>query len=322
MTTALIIGPALSHKGRGNRRTAVRWGRIFAELGHGVTFADHYDGQPCDLLVALHAIVSAPSVGRFHREHPELPVVLALTGTDIYGLGEMFDADQQAASHAAMEQATRLVAFHPLAIANVPEHVRPKVTIIAQGVQLPADLPPRRTRVFEVAVVGELRDVKDPFRTALAARRLASESSVRVVHAGAAGTPELAERAAKEEQVNARYTWLGEISHDDALALIARCRLLSITSRHEGGPNVLTEALAVGTPIIASRVPGTVGLLGDDYPGYFEVGDTEGLCGLLQRAETDRSFYDELDDRCRALGELASPAREADAWRELLAAIL
>jgi putative glycosyltransferase (TIGR04348 family) len=322
MISVLIIGPALLRKGRGNRRTAVRWGRIFAELGHGVIFADLYDGQDCDLLVALHAIQSAPSIERFRSEHPDLPVVLALTGTDIYGLGEMFDQAGQAAAHAAMEQATRLVAFHPLAIANVPEHSRPKVKVILQGALPAAGRPARRTRMFEVAVVGELREVKDPFRTALAARRLPSESVVRVVHAGAAGTPQLAERAAKEEEVNARYTWLGEISHADALSLIARCRLLSISSRHEGGSNVLAEALAVGTPIVASRIPGTVGLLGEDYPGYFEVGDAEGLSALLRRAETDRLFHQLLGDRCRALAGLASPAREVDAWKELLATIL
>jgi glycosyltransferase involved in cell wall biosynthesis len=169
--------------------------------------------------------------------------------------------------------------------------------------------------------VGELREVKDPFRTALAARQLPSPSSVRVVHAGAASTSEMAARAAKEEHVNARYTWLGEVSHREALDLIGRSRLLSISSRVEGGPNVLSEALALGTPVIASRIPGVVGVLGEEYPGYFEAGDTEALSELLRRAETERRFCQELADRCRELAALASPAREVDAWKKLLASI-
>lgn len=317
----LIIGPALFNKGRGNRRTAVRWGHILAELGHEVVFDDEYREQDCDLLIALHAIVSADSVQRFRDAHPSRPLVLALTGTDIYGLGDMFDESGQEAAHRAMEQATRLVAFHQLAIRNVPEHLREKVEVISQSVQRPDQLPPARAGVFEVCVVGELREVKDPFRTALAARRLPSESKLRVLHAGAASSEEMAERAAKEEQANARYNWLGEVSHAEALDVIARSRLLSISSRHEGGPNVLTEALGLGTPVVATRIPGTVGILGDDYPGYFEVGDTEALSELLRRAEVERVFYQELGDRCAEHAELASPGREADAWRELLTSL-
>jgi len=318
----LIIGPALFDKGRGNRRTAVRWGHILTALGHTVIFDDEYNGQDCDLLVALHAIASAPSVDRFRTAHPERPLVVVLTGTDTYGLGDMFDAAAQDAAHRAMGQADALVAFQPLAVNNVPEHVRPKVKVITQSLQAPEDQAEAREGIFEVCVVGELREVKDPFRTAMAARRLPSESTVRVVHAGAASSDEMAERAAKEEQSNPRYTWLSEVSHDEALALIGRSRLLSISSRHEGGPNVISEALALGTPVLASRVPGTVGLLGDDYPGYFDVADTERLCELLHRAETDRVFYQDLGDHCRELRELASPEREVEAWKGLLSSLV
>jgi len=317
----LIIGPALFSKGRGNRRTAVRWGHVFTGLGHAVSFDDEYKEQDCDVLVALHAVVSAESVQRFRERHPDRPVVLVLTGTDIYGLGDMFDEAARERAHGAMERADYLLAMQPLAANHVPEHMRPKVKVILQSLQPPDELPVPRQGIFEVAVVGELREVKDPFRTALAARRVPTESTVRVVHAGAAGSEPLAERAAKEEQANPRYTWIGEVSHHEALALIGRSRLLSLTSRHEGGPNVISEALALGTPIVASRIPGIVGLLGEDYPGYFEVGDTEALSELLRRSETDRVFYQELGDRCRELAQLASPVREVDAWRDLLASL-
>ncbi len=317
----LIIGPALSNKGRGNRRTAVRWGRILVALGHEVTFGNEYNGQNCDLLLALHAIQSADSVRAFRDANPDRPVVLALTGTDIYGLGSMFDEAGRDEAHRTMELATTLVAFHPLAVDEVPEKIRDKMTVIYQSLHVPGELPPRRQDVFEVCVVGELREVKDPFRTGLAARQLSPDSNVRVLHAGAASSEQMAERAAKEEQNNARYNWLGEVSSAEALKLIARSRLLSITSRHEGGPNVLTEALALGTPIVASFIAGNAGILGDDYPGYFEVEDTEALSELLRRAATDDGFYQSLRDHCAGLSQLASPEREEEAWKELLAAV-
>ena len=163
----LIIGPALLNKGRGNRRTAVRWGHILADLGHEVVFDDQYRGQDCDLLIALHAIASAVSVQRFCAAHPDRPLVLALTGTDIYGLGEMFDEAGQETAHGAMEQATRMVAFHQLAYREVPEHLRDKVEVISQSVQRPDHLPPSRPGVFEVCVVGELRETMEIFCTGL-----------------------------------------------------------------------------------------------------------------------------------------------------------
>ena len=99
---------------------------------------------------------------------------------------------------------------------------------------------------------------------------------------------------------------------------LGRSRLLALTSQLEGGANVVTEAMAVDVPIISTRISGSIGLLGEDYPGYFEVGDTNGLSDLLHRAETDTRFYKTLQRRCQKLAWLADPAEERRRWRELL----
>jgi len=99
---------------------------------------------------------------------------------------------------------------------------------------------------------------------------------------------------------------------------LGRSRLLALTSQLEGGANVVTEAIAVDVPIISTRISGSIGLLGEDYPGYFEVGDTSGLTDLLHRAETDKRFYKTLQRRCQKLAGLADPAEERRRWRELL----
>jgi glycosyltransferase involved in cell wall biosynthesis len=91
-----------------------------------------------------------------------------------------------------------------------------------------------------------------------------------------------------------------------------------LSSRMEGGANALSEALAAAVPVVCSKVDGSVGLLGDDYPGYFTVGDTQALAALLRRAETDRGFYSALQGCCRAVAPLVDPARERRLWRDLL----
>jgi glycosyltransferase involved in cell wall biosynthesis len=120
-------------------------------------------------------------------------------------------------------------------------------------------------------------------------------------------------------RANPRYHWLGDQPRWKALRLLARSRLLALTSLLEGGANVVSEAIACGVPVVSSRIPGSLGILGADYPGYFAVGDTAELADLLLRVETDQGFYQTLLDHCRGLGGLADPALERASWRDLLA---
>jgi glycosyltransferase involved in cell wall biosynthesis len=166
--------------------------------------------------------------------------------------------------------------------------------------------------------MGHLRPVKDPFRTALAARLLPAASRVRVLHLGAALSEGMAERAREEAATNPRYRWLGELPRWKALGVLARCRLLSLTSEMEGGANVVSEALAASVPVLSSQVPGSVGLLGEGYPGYFPVGDAESLSQLLERAETDAGFYRILCEWCARRRRLVDPQRERRSWEDLL----
>jgi glycosyltransferase involved in cell wall biosynthesis len=86
----------------------------------------------------------------------------------------------------------------------------------------------------------------------------------------------------------------------------------------EGSSNVLSEALASSVPVVASQIPGLMGTLGKNFPGYFPVGDTQRLAELLLRSETDRKFYRRLKRHCEGLSYLIHPKRELDAWRSLL----
>jgi putative glycosyltransferase (TIGR04348 family) len=303
--------PRFSRKG--NRVTAVRWSRILKSLGHRVQIEEQYQGGACDLLVALHARHSFPSVELFAKAYPERPIVLALTGTDLYQ-----DIHFDATAQRALLLASRLIVLQPLGIREVPRKLRDKVRVIFQSAEAPKLRRQPREDVFAVCVLAHLRAVKDPFRAAEAARLLPRESRIQVLQVGAALDPGMEERAREEAKTNLRYRALGGLPRWKALRLLSRSQLLVLSSLAEGGANAVTEAIACGVPILASRIPGSVGLLGLDYPGYFQPGDTLALSGLLRRAEEDSPFLAKLKAHCQRLAPMVQPKREREAWSKLL----
>jgi putative glycosyltransferase (TIGR04348 family) len=312
-----IITPAPPRSRYGNRVTAQRWARILRELGHHVSIAMAYDGEPYDLLIALHARRSYASASRFHRDYPDRPLIVALTGTDVYR-----DLPRSRSAQRALDLATRIVTLQPKARDELRLELRDKVRVIYQSVAArPRHGPPRShaSGRFDVCVIGHLRRVKDPFRTALAVRHLPPESRVQVLHLGGAMDKRMASRARAEMKTNPRYRWLGEQPRARVQRILARSALCVLSSKLEGGANVLSEAIVAGTPVLASRIPGSVGILSENYGGYFKVGDTEGLARLLDRAESDPAFLARLRSDCAKLKPLFNPARERAAWRRLIA---
>lgn len=313
-----IVTPAPPRSRFGNRVTAIRWARILRKLRRRVLITQAYGGEPCDLLLALHAKRSYAAVRDFHRDHPERPILVALTGTDLYR-----DLPKSRRARKSLELATRLIVLQPKALEKLESGLRQKVRVIYQSCPRTRAKRSRRAirrprPVFDVCVIGHLRTVKDPFRTALAARRLPASSRVRVLHLGAAMDERMAQRAQAQMQVNPRYHWLGELPPGRVQQILGRCDLCVLSSRMEGGANVISEAVVAGVPILASRIPGSVGLLGENYPGYFKVGDTGALTKLIRRAEIDRVFLDRLAAHCSKLAPLFDPRREKNAWRRLL----
>ncbi len=317
MLEIALVTPAPLGARSGNRVTAERWARLLRGLGHRVRVSTAWSGAPADLLVALHARKSAATLRRFRALRPQAPVVLALTGTDVYG-----GLSASSAARRSLELASRLVVLQPLAIDELPLRLRPLARVIYQSVPRPARRPPVESSFFQVAVLGHLRRVKDPFRAAKAARLLPASSRVRVFHAGRALGEAWERRARDEMQANPRYRWLGDLPRGHAVHLLARSRLVVLSSRAEGGANVISEALAHGVPVLASRIPGTVGLLGADYPGYFEVGDTRALTGLLDRAESEPAFLESLAVALARRTWLIDPVLERRSWRALVAELV
>ena len=322
-----IITPAPPNSRSGNRITALRWAKILRRLGNRVTILQTYQGERFDLLVALHARRSYSSIRRFRRQNPAARIVLALTGTDLYP-----DLRRNKVAQQSLEIAHRIVVLQPKAMEELRPEWRDKARVIYQSVEgapgagskakvSEGHFDDRSNGSFDVCVIGHLRAVKDPFRAALAARLLPCSSRIRVLQVGSALTEAMRARALQEMRVNQRYEWLGEQSGSRVRRILAKSRGCVLSSRIEGGANVLSEAIVASVPVLASRIDGNVGILGADYPGFFEVGDTQELSRLLIHAETDREYLAELSRRCQKLAPLFHPAHEERAWVDLISQV-
>jgi Glycosyl transferases group 1. len=314
-----IVTPAPKGSRSGNRVTALRWAKILRKLGHRVSIAQEYCDEEYDLLIALHARRSHSAVARFRQKHPEAPIIVALTGTDLYR-----DLHNSRQAQNSLQLAKEIVVLHPGALRELDTAARRKAHVIYQSVE--ADrartthgrASNRSSNGFDVCVIGHLRPVKDPFRAALAARLLPQTSEIRITHIGGAMTPQMEQHAQREMRINPRYRWLGELSRPRTLRILAASRLSIISSRIEGGANILSESIVASVPVLASRIQGNTGILGADYPGLFQVGNTRQLARLLSRAETNFEVFSKLKSRVKKLRPLFDPKQEQMAWAKLI----
>lgn len=313
----ILITPEGPTSRTGNKVAASRWARILRRLGHRVHVASDYDDAPADLMVAVHAWRSAEAIRRFKSAYPDRPVVLQLSGTDIYD----YMKTDPVPTLRSMELADQLVALNDLAWRVVPKRLRARLSVIHQSATPPSRLRRPSSRVVIVSVIGHLRDVKDPLRAAEAARLLPVESRVRIEQVGRAYTPQWAALAQAEMAANPRYVWRGDVTASEVRRLLARSHAMVVSSVSEGGANVISEAAVAGVPILASHIDGNVGLLGADYPGYFPVGDTRMLARLLRQIECDSRFVQRLGKAISHRASFFQPPREIAAWCRLLASL-
>jgi putative glycosyltransferase (TIGR04348 family) len=307
-----IVTPAPEGSLHGNRITALRWQDFLEKLGYAVLVTESWSGGDAAMLIALHAYRSHSSIMGFHNKHPDKPIVLMLTGTDLYR--DMAAHDEVIRS---MEVADQLIVLQSAALESIPLELRHKAQVIYQSVSV--DIAPSIAGPdFQVTVIGHLREEKDPFCIARSLPLIPADSKISILHVGMAMNEQMDRSARGYTENLARYQWIGEVSHADALTILSQSRLMVISSRMEGGAHVVSEAIALGIPVIASSIPGNRGLLGEDYLGYYPVGDEAALATLLYRCETTPDFYAALKKQISKRGDLISPKREMKSIQELM----
>jgi putative glycosyltransferase (TIGR04348 family) len=311
MKIAITVPPSAVPRS-GNRHTAARWRDFLRDLGHRVRVATEWTGGDDDLLLALHAYKSYRSIERFHRLRPGAPLVVALTGTDLYR-----DIGRHADARRSLGMAARLAVLQEEGLDELGSAHRRKARVVYQSSDVRLRHEPCRSR-FRVAVLGHLRSEKDPFRAVRALRHLDRSARIEVVQMGAALDADVRAQARGWAKREPRYRWLGSVPHGRAMRWLASSHVLVVSSFMEGGANVICEAARIGVPVLASRVPGNVGMLGRGYPGYFPLLDERALARLIERCRADGRFYMELRRALSGRRTLFAPQSERAALQRLL----
>jgi putative glycosyltransferase (TIGR04348 family) len=321
--SVVIVSPALAASNNGNWQTARRWQKLLSPQFQS-RISQHWPDDASDrdeIMLALHARRSAGPIEAWAQAKGSGQLAVILTGTDLYQ-----DILRDAPAQRSLQLAGRLVVLQELGIEALPAEHRHKARVIYQSTS-PRQALAKGDRSLRAVMVGHLRDVKSPQTLFEAARLLCGRPDILIKHIGAAGEPVWAERARAAERECPGYRWLGELPHGKVRQTIQRAHVLVHTSAMEGGAHVIMEAVRSGTPVLASRVDGNVGMLGRDYEGYFEHGNAAQLAALLKhcRAGQQAPSHDpapSLLERLRAQCALRAPLFSAQAERAALLDLL
>ena len=254
-------------------------------------------------MIALHARRSAGSIHAWAAQHPDRPLIVVLTGTDLYR-----DIQLDTSARQSLHLATHLVVLQEAGLAILPKDVQDKARVIFQSAPRlkPAVKSAKR---FTAVMVGHLRDEKDPL-TFMKAAILCDSPNIYYEQIGDGLDATLANAAKLTAVDQPNYNWLGGLPRAQARQCIKRAHVLVNSSIMEGGAHVILEAVQSGTPVLASQISGNVGMLGPDYAGYFEVGDAMALAALVERCATEPAFLLHLQSQCALRAELFEPALE------------
>ena len=273
----VIVTPALGDANNGNWRTAERWASFLAgacRVRLATTWPDAQSDQD-DALIALHARRSAAAIAAWHAARGSAGLGLILTGTDLYR-----DIHTDADAQRSLALAQEIVVLQEQGTCALPEAHRARARVIFQST--PSRPPLVKTaQHLRAVMVGHLRAEKSPETLFAAARLLAGRPDILIEHIGGALEPELGRQATETQACCSNYRWLGNRPHLETRDRIRRAHLLVHCSHIEGGAHVVMEALVSGTPVLASRIDGNVGMLGQDHDGYFEWNDSATLAALL-----------------------------------------
>jgi putative glycosyltransferase (TIGR04348 family) len=294
----------------------LRWQSFLKKLGHEVQISNHWSGKNTDALIVLHAYRSHASIIQFRKLYPHHPIILIMTGTDLYR-----DMPSHPEVLKSMEMSDAIIVLQSAAMTMIPKHLQAKTHVIYQSTKS-VKRKALLKKSFLISVIGHLRPEKDPFCTPESLKYLRPESKIQVSHLGKAMSPEMKSLAKAYNKELKNYRWLDELSHSETLQQLSRSHLMVISSLMEGGAHVVTEAIAIGVPVIASDIPGNRGLLGDDYPGYYPVGDAKSLALMLQKTEFEPAFYKSLEAHIKKRVRYAQPSAEKRSIKSLTESLL
>ncbi len=300
----VIVSPALASANNGNWQTAKRYASMLATTCT-VRIVKEWEGvQTDDLMIALHARRSYSSIAAWHAERGSEGLCVVLTGTDLYR-----DIQQDSQAQQSLLWAKVLIVLQAAGLAELPASLRDKAGVLFQSTSTRQTLV-KTNRHIRAVMVGHLRPEKSPQTFFQAAALLTERNDIELRHIGGEQDQALAQQAHDTAAQYPNYQFLGARSHEQTRRYIQRSHVLVHASVMEGGAHVIMEAICSGVPVLASRIAGNIGMLGEDYVGFFTVGDARELARLLIRFKEDASFAAQLHMQCAQRAYLFEAARE------------
>lgn len=331
-----ILTPFGAASGMGNWRTASRYAQMLRSSGinasvyepNRIEDACLNSGQRI-VAIVLNAARSAAQVQAFVQA--DIPVMLVMTGTDLYGVlrpNNAHSPDYRSAE-AAMELSTMVVALQHEAAQEICDRwpgLADRVSVLLQTSPLRKPFSPQVTaqsKTVRFLIAGHIREEKDPrtgfqgfhkaFPEGWAKRADGGRVPVRLIHVGG-----YRDKALMQELMllSTQYPGIlmeGPLTHAETMRMMTHVHCLIQPSVSEGGALVVSEAVACRLPVLASNIPAHRSQLGPDYPGLFRVGDADHLADCLKRFVGDQEFVDAIRQcQTRLAASLASTVHERD----------
>lgn len=130
------------------------------------------------------------------------------------------------------------------------------------------------------------------------------------------------ELLAASHGIQDRVAFPGRIK--DPQAVLAQADIFVLSSRFEGFPNALCEAMACGLPVISTDCPsGPCEIIRDTYDGLLvQPNDETALATAMDRLMSDTSFRERLSKRAVEVTQRFGIERVMDSWEHLLATVV
>jgi len=268
-------------------------------------------GRRADVL-HCHGAYPAGYVGATFKRLTGVPLVIRPHGADILP-GEWIDRDPGLAPR--MRRALLAADVVVAQGASLAERLRQlgvaekRLRIIHNGVRLPAEGPaplPREPSILAMGSLAQKKGFDILLRAFSLVRERMPEARLTIVGDGPE-RPRLAQLASSFGVADA-VTFPGVVTGEEKEALLSRARVFVCSSRREPFANANLEAMAVGRPIVATRVGGNVEMVEHEVSGLLvEPEDPEGLAKAILRLLED-------EKRAEIMGRAARWRAGAFSW--------
>lgn len=242
-------------------------------------------------------------VHSFHGFHPPSSLVARMTYTGLERMLAHRSDTFIAVSSAEAKDIQETLGTRPEAISVIPNIVdRTEIAIRAAD---PLDgrvveFLSRYTNSSLIVMIGRDDAVKN-YPLAIAACRKVAESLGDVVFIFV-GLNRKTEMAANEgEKFGLRMLSIPFL--ENTAPLLMRADIVLLTSRKEGSPLVLLEALALGKPVVGTDVDGIQDVVTDGVNGLLAEESSDAVATQIERLVSDCSLYERLAENARLTGE-------------------